>query len=798
MDASIIVSINIVRCGARFLGRRSAPLVITALAVCLVATPLVALSDDHINDLQTKIKSVEVRERREAARTLSQIGDNAAPALSALIKALDDKDEQVIAHALAAITQLGSNAQAAVPRLIDNLKNKNSQVRFRSAYALGQVGPEAVGPLIEALNSESPHQRAGAATALAWIGPDALAAIDGLVQVLGDPDSRVRDEATRALGHMGPECVSPVLVALSTGDADVRCSALQVFAKLGQDAQGEVLTIQRFVTDDAPAVRIRAAQALAHMGIPRSELLQILVELLQDEHDDVHHAAGELFMLVRPREATVPHLTRLIEGEDVATVLRAAHLLSRFDRVAKSAVPALVKATARLGEQDAQAVLPKALGVIGESAVEDIIAGLAASQHPEMTLRRYADALTLIGSGAIPSLAIALAHASPQVRSGAVLTLGASGKTAEHLVPKIITLLDDDDVFVRASAAEALGDLGPVARAAAPTLAGKLEDADPRVRAAAVIGLGKTAGDDVTYTGLFASALKADDASVRIAATRVMSKLPAVTTASVENLVAALVDENEHVRAGSARALGSAGKDTASSVPALVQLLKDPISAVRTEVAQALGAIGETTPGMLADLGVAIADPSPKVRRQVVLTLRGLGPDAMPAVPQLVQALDNKDSDFRILVIESFRPIISDVSELLKPLLKATKDPDREVRRTAAYEIGEIGETAQEAVPTLFLMIEDDVDRYAARAAVNKISPRDVPLLIKKMTNESPFVRITACEALNTLGLDAAEALEFLEGRLADKALQKQAEMGGDYGIRRCISETVKKLKRVK
>ena len=798
MDASIIVSINIVRCGARFLGRRSAPLVITALAVCLVATPLVALSDDDINDLQTKIKSVEVRERREAARTLSQIGDNAAPALSALIKALDDKDEQVIAHALAAITQLGPNAQAAVPRLIDNLKNKNAQVSFRSAYALGQVGPEAVGPLIEALNSESPHQRAGAATALAWIGPNALAAIDGLVQVLGDPDSRVRDEATRALGHMGPECVSPVLVALSTGDADVRCSALQVFAKLGQDAKGEVLTIRRFVTDDAPAVRIRAAQALAHVGIPRAELLQILVELLQDQHDDVHHAAGELFMLVRPREATVSHLTRLIEGEDVATVLRAAHLLSRFDGVAKSAVPALVKATARLGEQDAQAVLPKALGVIGESAVEDIIAGLAASQYPETTLRRYVDALILIGPDAISSLANALSHNSPQVRSGAVLTLGTSGKSAGHLVPKIITLLDDDDAFVRASAAEALGKLGPAARAAAPILARKLNDKVSRVRAAAVGGLGKTAGDDVTYAALFASALNADDASVRIAATRVLSKLPAIATAAAENLVAALVDEDEHVRAGAARALGVAGKDIASSVPALVQQLRDPVDEVRVEIVRALGAIGETTPGVIAELGATIADPSPKVRRQGVLTLRGLGPDAMPAVPQLVEALDNKDSDFRILVIESFRPIISDVSELLKPLLKATKDPDREVRRTAAYEIGEIGETAQEAVPTLFLMIEDDVDRYAARAAVNKISPRDVPLLIKKMTNESPFVRITACEALNTLGPDAAEALEFLEGRLADKALQKQAEMGGDYGIRRCISETVKKLKRVK
>jgi len=154
--------------------------------------------------LHTKIKSLEVSERRDAARTLSQIGDNAAPALSGLIKALDDKDEQVVAHALAAITQLGPIAQAAVHRLIDNLKNKNAQVRFRSAYALGQVGPEAVGPLIEALNSESPHQRAGAATALAWIGPNALAAIDGLVQVLGDPDSRCVTERHAPLATWGP------------------------------------------------------------------------------------------------------------------------------------------------------------------------------------------------------------------------------------------------------------------------------------------------------------------------------------------------------------------------------------------------------------------------------------------------------------------------------------------------------------------------------------------------------------------------------------------------------------------
>ena len=133
----IMVNINVLCRGAGFLGRRRAPLVIAALAVSLVATSLVALSDDDISDLQTKIESAEVRERREAVRTLSLIGDKAAEALPALIKALDDKDTQVRAHALAAITQLGPNAKTAVPRLINNLQNKRAQVRYRSAYALG-------------------------------------------------------------------------------------------------------------------------------------------------------------------------------------------------------------------------------------------------------------------------------------------------------------------------------------------------------------------------------------------------------------------------------------------------------------------------------------------------------------------------------------------------------------------------------------------------------------------------------------------------------------------------------------
>ena len=72
---------------------------------------------------------------------LSQIGDNAAPALSALIKALDDKDEQVIAHALAAITQLGPNAlkQQSLASLI-TLRTKMPRLAFGRHTHLAKSG----------------------------------------------------------------------------------------------------------------------------------------------------------------------------------------------------------------------------------------------------------------------------------------------------------------------------------------------------------------------------------------------------------------------------------------------------------------------------------------------------------------------------------------------------------------------------------------------------------------------------------------------------------------------------------
>ena len=167
---------------------------------------------------------------------------------------------------------------------------------------------------------------------------------------------------------------------------------------------------------------------------------------------------------------------------------------------------------------------------------------------------------------------------------------------------------------------------------------------------------------------------------------------------------------------------------------------------------------------LLEALAKCLDDESAQVRNESILALRKMGAAAAAITGRLVEALEHEDSDFRILVIESFRSIVQELDPLLKPLLLATEDEDREVKQAAAYELGEIGEEAQAAVPRLFVMIEDDNDRYAASNAVAKISPRDVTLLIEKMQNESPFVRLAACKALRHLGTDAGQALSFSAG----------------------------------
>jgi HEAT repeat protein len=131
-----------------------------------------------------------------AAQTLARFkGDG----LAVLVKALDDKDDDLRVEVVVALRLAGKDG---VPGLQTGLKDKFVEVRLNAADSLGRLGAEAkdaVPALIKALKDEIPDVRAEAATALGRIGADAKDAEPALTDAKKDAAELVRQAAEAAL-----------------------------------------------------------------------------------------------------------------------------------------------------------------------------------------------------------------------------------------------------------------------------------------------------------------------------------------------------------------------------------------------------------------------------------------------------------------------------------------------------------------------------------------------------------------------------------------------------------------------
>ena len=111
------------------LGEHAAPAV-TALTRCL---------EHRLLDL-----------RQRAAEVLGKLGEHAAPAVPALTKYLEHRDGSVRRSAAEALGKLGEHAAPAVPALIKYLEHRDHFVRWPAAEALGKLGEHAA-PAVPAL-----------------------------------------------------------------------------------------------------------------------------------------------------------------------------------------------------------------------------------------------------------------------------------------------------------------------------------------------------------------------------------------------------------------------------------------------------------------------------------------------------------------------------------------------------------------------------------------------------------------------------------------------------------------------
>jgi HEAT repeat protein len=170
---------------------------------------------------QADIKRVQkIKDLKSANRTVVvKLGDIGKPAVDALIEILVHVNPLVRANVASALGRIRDIR--AVESLIKALKDDSRSVRESAAIALGRIKDiRAVDPLIKALNDGySFVVRESAAIALGRIKD--RRAVDSLITTLKD-DETVRTCAIYALGEIGEAAVDPLIKILENSDSKLR------------------------------------------------------------------------------------------------------------------------------------------------------------------------------------------------------------------------------------------------------------------------------------------------------------------------------------------------------------------------------------------------------------------------------------------------------------------------------------------------------------------------------------------------------------------------------------------------
>jgi HEAT repeat protein len=165
--------------------------------------------------------------------------------------------------------------ESRIDNLIKQLSDKDGQVREKARLPLVDIGKDATLPLTKLLTDKDKQTRWEAAKALVAIADPA--AIPALIKALEDDIFDVRWLAGEALVVIGPDCIRPLLEALSTSSDKLflREEARHVFKYILRDnpKANELIVILKPVVDalngSAASVEVPGAARTAIQKLSR-------------------------------------------------------------------------------------------------------------------------------------------------------------------------------------------------------------------------------------------------------------------------------------------------------------------------------------------------------------------------------------------------------------------------------------------------------------------------------------------------------------------------------------------------
>ena len=357
---------------------------------------------------------------------------------------------------------------------------------------------------------------------------------------------------------------------------------------------------------------------------------------------------------------------------------------------------------------------------------DERLAQLAALKDKDAAVRRQAaDALGRLGDkAAVESLIAALKDGDRGVRWSAARSLGTLGD--KRAVEPLIAALKDGDDWVRGEIAEALGRLGD--KRAVEPLRAVLRRNDGIVDESTACALAALLKDETAVEPLLAALEHPSSEWTGIA---VFVSLARLGPPALKPLVAALPHSRDKVRGEIVLALSLLGDERA--VEPLIKTLADPNGDVARAAACGLANLDD--PRAVAPLAVAIKDRRSALWRPEESTPRYKLTDRLP-------------------------PLATGMPADLAPLVSAMEDPHWELRYSAAWVVGRLGDKrATEALATVLKSAEraptNDGVWPCSQALARLQSPLAIPALIRVVKE-----RGEAQQPLNDMG--SPEANDWL------------------------------------
>jgi HEAT repeat protein len=402
-----------------------------------------------------------------AAYMLGELGNQAVPAIPALLAAMDETNAGEVLH-----------DQVSRFSTKEYYIYKDQSVRSASVEALAKIGVYTEPVLIHlksALQDSNPFVRLDAAIALRKLEGQLDEIVPVLMNLMTEVSQSKRDvlrvRAVEMIGSLGPRAVSAVAELsklVAEGKGDLREQAAETLGNLGTLSKPAVSVLKKALDDDAVFFQLKAAEALAKIDPAPGKPIWVMMDIMKDRSH--------------------PPFARDW----------ARKVLRQYGPNAPGVVVALIHAK-NDGDSDHAASAVAALSAVAPTALSNQKAILTqALSDPDVHVRVMA-AETLLRTSessdkAIPALMEALENSEVLARRWSARAMGeTNAKTTDRILPKLHECQQDNDVEVRVNAAESIWLIERKSDTAVPALVEVVKNTNnpKRARERAAYALGR-------------------------------------------------------------------------------------------------------------------------------------------------------------------------------------------------------------------------------------------------------------------------------------------------------------------